>query len=154
MCSSDLVEIRPGAPVRVEVGSGAPALRGAVRRVEPSGFTKVSALGVEEQRVNVIVDIVSPRGEWPSLGDGFRVDARIVVYAIDDAIKVPTGALFRDGQRWAVFAAESGVARKRLVELQRRGQREAAVASGLAPGVAVIMYPSDAIADGVRVEPR
>ena len=125
-----------------------------MRRVEPSAFTKTSALGVEEQRTNVVIDIVSPQPEWGSLGDGYRVDARIVVYRSDDAVKVPTSALFRDGDRWAVYVYSNGTARKRVMTLSRRAGLEAAVKTGLQTGERVILFPSDAIKDGVRVTRR
>ncbi len=108
--SADAVKIEAAAPARIEGWGGDKPLEGRVRRVEPSAFTKVSALGVEEQRTNVIIDLVSPQSEWRTLGDGSRVDARIVVYEADDVVKVPTGALFRDGNQWAVYVAVGGVA--------------------------------------------
>ena len=152
--STDAVRIEPGALVRIERWGGELPLEGRVRRVEPSAFTKISALGVEEQRANVIIDIVSPQSEWGSLGDGYRVDARIVVYRSKDAVKVPTSALFREGDWWAVYVDADGVASKRLVSLSRRAGIEAAVESGLQPGEHVIVFPSDAIKDGVHVTRR
>ena len=149
--STDAVRIEPGAPVRIERWGGDKPLEGRVRRVEPSAFTKTSALGVEEQRTNVIIDIVSSPTEWGSLGDGYRVDARIVVYRSEDAVKVPTGALFRDGEQWAAYVDTHGTARKRLMTLSRRTGLEAAVAAGLQPGERVILFPSDAIKDGIHV---
>jgi HlyD family secretion protein len=152
--STDAVRIAPGAPVTIERWGGDKPLEGRVRRVEPSAFTKTSALGVEEQRTNVIIDIVSPQTEWSSLGDGYRVDARIVVYLSEDAVKVPTGALFRDGDRWAAYVDTDGTARRRSIMLSRRAGLEAAVEAGLQPGEQVIVFPSDAIRDGVRVSRR
>jgi HlyD family secretion protein len=152
--STDAVRIEPSAPVRIERWGGDKPLEGRVRRVEPSAFTKTSALGVEEQRTNVIIDIVSPQSEWGSLGDGYRVDARIVVYRSDDAVKVPTSALFRDGDRWAVYVDSDGRARKRPVTLSRRTGLEAAVKTGLQPGERVVVFPGDAIGDGVRITRR
>ena len=99
--------------------------------VEPSAFTKVSALGVEEQRTNVVIDLVPPQSQWSALGDGYRVDARIVAYQADNVLKVPTSALFREDDQWAVYMASDGVAHKRLIKLSRRTGLEAAVASGL-----------------------
>jgi len=148
------VRIAPGAPVTIERWGGDKPLEGRVRRVEPSAFTKTSALGVEEQRTNVIIDIVSPQTEWSSLGDGYRVDARIVVYLSEDAVKVPTSALFRDGDRWAAYVDTDGTARRRSIMLSRRAGLEAAVEAGLQPGEQVIVFPSDAIRDGVRVSRR
>ena len=152
--STDAVRIEPGAPVRIERWGGDKPLEGRVRRVEPSAFTKTSALGVEEQRTNVIIDIASPQPEWSSLGDGYRVDARIVVYRSDDAVKVPTGALFRDGDGWAAYVVMDGTARKRVMILSRRAGLEAVVAAGVQPGDRVILFPTDAIKDGVRVTRR
>jgi HlyD family secretion protein len=152
--STDAVQIEPGAPVHIEGWGGDKPLDGRVRRVEPSAFTKVSALGVEEQRTNVVVDLVSPQVQWSTLGDGYRVDARITVYQADDVLKVPTGALFREGDRWAVYVASSGIAHKRTVTLSRRAGLEAAVADGLSAGERVILFPSDAVRDGVRITGR
>ena len=152
--TTDAVQVQKGAETRiVHYGAAAP-LAGRVRRVEPSGFTKISALGVEEQRVNVVIDITSPRDQWQTLGDGYRVDARIVVFGAENAVKVPTSALFREGNDWMVFVASGNVARKRAVQIPRRGGLEAMVESGLQPGEQVITYPGDRVADGARVKPR
>jgi HlyD family secretion protein len=150
----DAVRVAPGARVSIERWGGDMPLEGRVRLVEPSGFTKLSALGVEEQRVNVVVDIVSPAERWQSLGDGFRVDARITVEERDDALVAPSGALFRDGDGWAAYVVEGGRARRRAVAVGARGERESVIDTGLAEGSQVVVYPSDAIADGVRVRPR
>jgi HlyD family secretion protein len=150
----DAVRVAPGARVSIERWGGDAPLEGRVRMVEPSGFTKLSALGVEEQRVNVVVDIVSPPERWQSLGDGFRVDARITVEERDDALVVPSGALFRDGEGWATYVVERGRAQRRAVAVGARGERESVIDTGLAEGTQVVVYPSDAIADGVRVRPR
>jgi HlyD family secretion protein len=153
--SGDALQIAPGQPVRLERQSGTgTALEGRVRRVEPSAFTKVSALGVEEQRVNVVLDITSPREQWQNLGDAYRVDARIAVHNANDALKVPVAALFRDGAQWAVFVADGNVARKRVIETSRRGAREAQVDKGLASGERVIVYPGDAVRDGRKIAAR
>lgn len=149
--TADAVHIAEGAPVRMEVGAAAEALEGRVRRVEPSAFTKISALGVEEQRVNVVIDIVSPRERWRSVGDGYRVDVRIVVYRAEDALRVPVSALFRDDAGWGVFVAEGGVAVKRAVEVVRRGTATAMVERGVAAGERVIVYPGEAVRAGARV---
>jgi HlyD family secretion protein len=125
-----------------------------VRRIEPYGFTKVSALGVEEQRVNVLIDITSPLAAWARLGHGFRVKARVIVWAASDVLQVPIGALFRDGDDWAVFVAEDGRARLRTVTLGRRNAVSAQVADGLAPGDLIILHPGDRVVDGVRIESR
>jgi HlyD family secretion protein len=130
------------------------AWEGRVRLVEPSGYTKLSALGVEEQRTNVVIDLISPPAVWPTLGDGFRVDVSIVVFRADDALTVPASALFREGDGWAAFVIEDGRARKRAVVSSRRGPRDALVESGLDGGHTVILYPTDVIADGVAVRAR
>lgn len=151
LLTTDAAQIKAGAPVILDRWGGAEPLEGRVRRVEPSGFTKISALGVEEQRVWVIIDITSPRREWASLGDGFRVDVKITVETIENATVVPTGALFRRGEAWYVFVVESGFARLQQVDLQRRSGRLAAISRGLRPGDAVVVYPPAALADGSPV---
>lgn len=149
--SSDGVRIAAGA--RVEMDAGADLrLKGRVRRVEPAAFTKVSALGVEEQRVNVIVDMVSPPEQWLSLGDQFRIDAQIIVFERSEAVVAPVAALFRDGEHWAAFVAADGKAQKRRVKLGGRTPLHALIDDGLAPGERVIVYPSDSVADGRRVK--
>jgi HlyD family secretion protein len=152
--STDAVEIAAGAEVAVERWGGPGALRGRVRRVEPAAFTKVSTLGVEEQRVNVIVDITSPAGQWAGLGDAYQVDARITVFSQDDATIVPAGALFRRGDAWTVYILANGRAEERPVVVLRRSGRWAAISSGLKTGERVIVYPSDRIRPGVRATPR
>jgi HlyD family secretion protein len=147
--STEAMRIAPGAPVHIEAGGL--ALQGRVRRVEPAAFTKVSALGVEEQRVNVIVDFASPPALWRQLGDGYRVDVRIVVLAKTDAVVAPVAALFRRDGGWAAFAVEDGRARLRALKLGGRSALEAWIEEGLAPGERVIVYPSDSVADGKRV---
>jgi len=152
--STDAVEIRPGAEVAIEHWGGPQALAGRVRRVEPAAFTKISPLGVEEQRVNVLIDLVSPPDQWAGLGEAYRVDARITVWAADDAIVVPAGALFRSGETWEVYAVTDGRAQLRPVSLIRRSGRVAAVSAGLQPGETLVVSPSNRIAPGVRVEVR
>lgn len=152
--TTDAVQIQPGASAFIDHWGGGKPLAARVRRVEPGAFTKVSALGVDEQRVNVILDIVAPKAEWRELGDAFRVDAAITVFEMPEAIKVPLGALFRDGEQWAVFAAVEGRARLRHVELIRRNAIEAAVSSGVSPGDTVIVYPSGNLRDGARIAIR
>lgn len=149
--TADAARIARGAAVEL-TGWGGPALRGAVRLVEPSATTRVSALGVEEQRVAVIVDLLDPPSAWHGLGDGWRVEARIVVAAAAEVTLVPLAAVFRDGDGWAVYAVEGGRARLRRVVLGRRSATDAEVESGLAPGARVIFHPGERIADGVRVE--
>jgi HlyD family secretion protein len=152
--STDAVRIRPGQRVLIEQWGGEQALQGVVRRVEPFGFTKISALGVEEQRVNVVIDFDDTREAWEALGDGYRVEVRVVVWERDDVVKVPTSALFRSGDAWAVFAVADGRAEERAVEVGQRNGLEAEVLSGLAEGDAVIVHPGDSIADGVDIEER
>ena len=147
--SSDALQVRPGAPMRLDPGTGG-EIPARVRAVEPSGFTKVSPLGIEEQRVNVIGDLVDPPGR---LGDRYRVEAHIVLWEGADVLKVPAGALFRRGESWAVFLVRGGRARLRELAVGRRNPDEAEVLRGLAPGEEVVVHPSDAVADGVRVAP-
>ena len=146
--SADAVKIRPGAPVWIENWGGATPLRGKVRLVEPYGFTKVSALGIEEQRVNVIIDFVdSPDG----LGDGYRVDARIVIWESPGVIKAPVSALFRAGEGWSVFTLQNGRAVQHLVEVGHRNGLEAEITKGLDVGEAVIRHPSSELKEGTSV---
>lgn len=152
--TTDAVQLQPGAQVWLERWGGQTSLEGRVRLVEPSGFTKISALGVEEQRVNVVIDLIEDREQWQSVGDGYRVDARMVVFSQDNAIKVPTGALFREGEGWAVFLVAEGYVRKRQVRVSKRSGLEAMVDDGLEPGELVVVYPSDAVRDGGRVQVR
>jgi HlyD family secretion protein len=152
--STDAVEIRPGAEVAIEHWGGSGMLQGRVRRIEPAAFTKISTLGVEEQRVNVLIDVVSPQKDWAGLGDAYQVDARINVFSADDATVVPAGALFRTGEAWNVYVVKDGRAELRGVTLLRRSGRLAAVTAGVDPGESVIVYPSDRVGSGVRVEPR
>lgn len=154
LLSTDAVRVRPGARVLIEQWGGDRTVHGRVRRIEPSGFMKVSALGVEEQRVNVIVDFEDPAEAWKALGDGYRVEVRIVIWEGQDVLKVPTSSLVRQGDAWAVFAAASGRARLRKVELGRRNGLEAEVLSGLEAGQQVVVHPSDTLADGSRIAPR
>jgi HlyD family secretion protein len=142
------VRIRPGMPVLVEEWGGAGALEGRVRTVSPSAFTKISALGVEEQRVAVVADLLTPAA---ALGEGYRVEARIVTWRAPGVLKVPLSTLFRHGAGWAVFVADAGRVRLRPVTPGHRGDDEAEVLGGLRAGEAVILYPTDDIADGVRV---
>lgn len=149
--SKDAVRMRPGQRVLIDRWGGELPLRGRVRRVEPSGFTKISALGVEEQRVNVVIDIVDPSAVWAGLGDGFRVETRVVVWESEDELKAPTGALFRRGENWAVFAVEGGRAALREIEVGERNARETQVLGGLEVGEQVVVYPSDSLSDGSPV---
>jgi len=150
LLSTDAVKVRPGQPVIVERWGGEEALRARVRRIEPAGFTKLSALGVEEQRVNVVADFVDPPG---SLGDGYRLEARIVVWEGTDVLMIPSSAIFRRGDGWSVFVVESGRARRREVAVGHLAARVAEVRSGLTPGEKVILHPGDRIEERVRVRP-
>ena len=152
--TADAAAIRPGAAVELDHGGGTPLAPGRVRLVEPAAFTKISALGVEEQRVNVVIDFVAPPKAWGNLGDGHRVDARITVDTRDDAVQVPVSALFRHGDGWAVFAVSGGRARLQPVATGPRNGAVAVVLGGLDPGARVIAYPGDAVADGVQVKVR
>ena len=129
-------------------------LRGAVRVVEPAGFTKISALGVEEQRVHVIVDFTSPRELWQRLGDGYRVEAMFVVWEGADVLQLPASALFRHDNGWAVYKVEDGRARLRPLNIGQRTGLRAQVLDGIQAGDQVIIHPDDKIKDGVRVQPR
>ncbi len=150
--SRDGAAIQPGTPVELEQWGGGPPLHGRVRLVEPAAFTKVSALGVEEQRVNVIADLVTPLEQRPGLGDNFRVDAHIVVWSAEKVLKVPVGALFRKGDAWAAFTVSEGRARLRAIEAGQSSGTETHVINGLRDGDSVILYPSSRVQDGTRVK--
>jgi HlyD family secretion protein len=152
--TTDAAAIRPGADAGLEHGVGEPVLAGRVRLVEPAAFTKVSALGIEEQRVNVVIDFVSPTVAWGNLGDGHRVDARITVDSREDAVLVPLSALFRHGDGWAVFVVDGGRARLQLTNTGPRNGKVAVVIGGLESGAKVIAYPGNAVSDGARVAVR
>jgi HlyD family secretion protein len=151
--STQAVRIHPGSRVLLERWGG-PPLEARVRLVEPAGFTKVSALGVEEQRVRVIVDITAPREDWQGLGDGYRVDARFVLWEGADVLQVPTSSLFRHNDGWAVYVVEAERARLRQVVLGQRAGLAAQVLSGLKAGERVIAHPDDRIREGIPVRPR
>lgn len=152
LLSTDAVKVRPGAHVDIERWGGDKNLRARVRRVEPSGFMKISALGVEEQRVNVIIDFEDPQEAWDALGDGYRVEVRIIVWESEDTLKIPTSSLFRHGDSWAVFVNAGGRARLRSVEVGRRNGLEAQALSGVAAGESVVIHPSDSLVDGTRID--
>jgi HlyD family secretion protein len=152
LLTTEAPQVTAGATVRLLNWGGAAPLTGRVRRIEPWGFTKVSALGVEEQRVNVLVDIVSPRQEWATLGEGYRLDAEIQVYRNDKALTVPTGALFRVGEKWFVYrVSPEHRARRVPVTIGHRNDRFAEVVAGLTATDRVVLYPSDALRDNARV---
>lgn len=160
LLSTDALQARPGSPVRIERWGGPAALAGRVRRVEPAAFTKVSALGVEEQRVNVIVEITSPPAAWGALGDGYRVGVRVLTRSEPRALTVPVSAVFPlpaaapGAAAQAVFVLEGGRARLQPVRLVARNGSQAWVAEGLAAGARVLVYPPAGVADGVRVAER
>jgi HlyD family secretion protein len=155
LLTADALRAAPGSAVRIERWGGDGVLEGRVRRVEPAAFTKVSALGVEEQRVRVLIDLVSPAQRWASLGDGFRVGVRIVTRSLPKVLKVPVSAVFpRPEGGDAVFVVEGGRARLVPVQLGARNGQEAWIESGLAAGAQVIVYPPPATRDGLRVAPR
>jgi HlyD family secretion protein len=151
--SRDGAAIRPGTRVLLEQWGGESPLEGVVRLVEPAGFLKVSALGVEEQRVNVIADIVSPIDQRLGLGDNFRVECRIVTWENPDVLKIPTGALFRRGSDWAAYVLRNGRAEAGAVGVGAMSANEAEVLSGLRAGDEVIVYPGDRVKEGLRVKP-
>ena len=149
--STDAIRVDVGQAVWIEEWGGPEPLSGRVSRVEPAAFTRVSALGVDEQRVNVIVDLDETP---PELGDGYRVTGRIVVWEKPDVLKVPSSALFRVDEDWSVFVVEGGVARTRGVTVGQQNGVEAEILEGIAAGALVILHPNPRIADGVGVEPR
>ena len=151
LLSTDAVRVKPGARATIEQWGGDGALAATVLRIEPSGFTKVSALGVEEQRVNVVLEFVNEGEDCAPLADGYRVEARIVLWEAPDVLLVPTTALFRDGARWAVYVASDGRARRTIIELGRQTGQESEVISGLSEGDVVIVHPGDLVRDGVRI---
>jgi HlyD family secretion protein len=149
--SSDAVKINPGDPVRIDDWGGETPLNGQVSKVEPSAFTDVSALGVDEQRVNVIVDLQDPP---PSLGDGFRTEAQIIIWDDPDVLTVPIGALFRCDEDWCVFRVENQRTQRHPIQIGHRNPSTAEVTDGLTEGDVVVMYPSELIEEGSRVRSR
>ncbi len=152
--SADAVRIAPGTRVLIQNWGGDGVLDGEVRTVEPVGFTKISALGVEEQRVLVIIDITSPRETWRKLGDGYRVEAEFILWEQDDVLQIPASALFRQNNGWAVFVVNKDSAQVREIELGQRGGFAVEVASGLDENDRVIIHPGDTIEQGSRIETR
>lgn len=153
LLSTDAVQIKVGAPVRID-GWGGPPIRGKVVRIDPAGFLKVSALGIEEQRVRVTIDFADPPETWSQLGHDYRVVVHVAIWSADDALAVPVSALFRKGEDWAVFAVQDERARAATVKIGHRNNRAAEVLAGLSAGTQIILHPSDRIADGVRVAQR
>ena len=152
--STDAVQVPSGAPVLIEQWGGGQTLMGRVRRVEPSGFMRVSALGVEEQRVNVVIDFEDAGVAARVLGDGYRVEVRVVVWDEVDVLTVPVGSLFRQGDAWAVFVVDEEVVRVQPVTIGERNGIDAEVRGGLEAGDRVVMHPPDTLAEGARVRPR
>lgn len=155
LLSTDAVRVKPGARVMIEQWGGDRVLDAKVRRIEPAGFTKISALGVEEQRVNVVMDFTDPAEAWTALGDAYRVEVRVVNWETAAALKVPTSALFRKGEAWAVYLfGDDGRARQALIEIGHQTGQDAEVTSGLSEGARVILHPGDTLTDGTRVSER
>jgi HlyD family secretion protein len=152
--TEDAIEVRPGAAVQLLNWGGAKALSGQVRWVEPAAFTKVSALGVEEQRVNVVIDLTAPAAQWQTLGDGYKVDVRVLVQVVENAIMVPVSALFPIGSRSGIFVVEDGHAKQKEVTVQARNGASAWVPEGLAVGAQVIVYPDSKLKDQQKVKLR
>jgi len=154
LLSADAVKVKPGMKVLFDRWGGEEPLVGRVRTVEPYGFTKISALGVEEQRVNVIADFVSPKEEWQRLGDGYRVEARFVIWQEDNVLQVPASSLFRVDDGWAVFVVANGRAQQREVKVGQRNGLIAQILEGVKEGEKVVNHPSDEVEDGVRITER
>jgi HlyD family secretion protein len=153
LLSTDAVQIKIGTPVRID-GWGGSTLRGRVVRVDPAGFLKVSALGIEEQRVRVTIDFVDPPEAWSRLGHDYRVIVHVAIWSAADALTVPVSALFRKGGDWAVFAIDNGHAQTRVVKIGHRNNRLAEVIAELSAGTQVVVHPSDRVADGTQVAQR
>jgi HlyD family secretion protein len=154
LLTTDAVHVAPGTPVVIRGWGGDKAIAGRVRRVEPSAFTRPSALGVDEQRVNVVIAITEPHEQWTALGDGYRVEARLVLWRSEHAVKAPQGAVFRHGDGWAVFRVTDGHAELVPVGVGHRGETEVEITSGLAEGATVVVHPGDRVKHGERVEAR
>jgi HlyD family secretion protein len=153
--SSDAVKIKKGSTVFIKRWGGEGTLEGVVRIIEPSGFTKISSLGVEEQRVLVIVDITSSPDKWRALGDGYRLEAHCVVWEGKDVLQIPNSCLFRVGKdEWAVFVEEKGKARQRVIKTGQRNGLMAEIISGLTEKEKVIAHPDDSVSEGTRVHAR
>jgi HlyD family secretion protein len=154
LLSTDAVQVSVGARVLLEQWGGAETLVARVRRVEPSGFRKISALGVEEQRVNVIMDFDNPAEASKRLGDGYRTEVRIVTWEHDDVVQVPTSALFRRGTNWAVFVVTGDVVRSVDVSIGQRNNQSAEVQGGLSQGDIVVIHPPDTLVDDTKIRVR
>jgi HlyD family secretion protein len=154
LLSTEAVKVSPGNPVRITRWGGEGVLNGEVRRVEPFGITKISSLGIEEQRVNVIIDLTDPPEKWRRLGHGYQIDAAIVRWQSDKALQVPIGALFRQGSDWAVFRVEDGAARLTTIKVGHMNDEAAEILAGLKQGDQVIAHPGERVSDGVAVTAR
>jgi HlyD family secretion protein len=154
LLTSDAVRIHPGTRVIFERWGGEAALKGVVRMIEPGGFTKISALGVEEQRVWVIVNFTSPHEQWQRLGDGYRVEARFILWEEDNILQIPASALFRDADGWAAFVVEQGKAVKRKIETGQGNGLSVQVISGIKVGEQAIVHPDDRVRQGVAIMAR
>ena len=154
LLSPDAVRVEPGQRVIIERWGGDAPLEGRVRLVEPFGYTKISALGIEEQRVNVVIDLTSDVSDWQRLAHGYQVDVRIVLSETDDTLLLPLLALFREGPDWSVFVESDGRAELRKVEIGRRNSLVAEVLGGLEAGERVVLYPGDRVSAGVRITER
>jgi HlyD family secretion protein len=152
--TTDAVHIAAGTPVVISGWGGDGPLAGRARRVEPSGFTRPSALGIDEQRVNVVIALTDPYERWAALADGYRVEAQFVLWHGDSVTKVPQGAVFRYGDGWALFRVEKDHVRLTRVVLGHRGETDVEIVSGVAAGVVVVVHPGDRVKDGARVESR
>lgn len=153
LLSTDAVQVKTGATVRIDGWGGAP-VRGRVTRVDPAGFVKISALGIEEQRVRTVIDFMDPPAAWSPLGHDFRVIVHVTIWGAENVLTVPASALFRKGDDWAVFAVKGGRARTTVVQVGHRNNRQAEVLSGLSAGEQVVLHPSDRVKDGVAVSER
>jgi HlyD family secretion protein len=151
LLTSEAVRVHPGMAAFIDHWGGERPLAARVRSVEPSGFTKVSALGVEEQRVRVLLDLTAPAAEWRALGDNFRVEVHIIAWQADAVLRAPGAALFRRGGEWAAFAVENGRARLRTLDVGQMSVDSAEVRGGAAAGDALILRPTESLRDGASV---
>jgi len=152
LLTTDAVRVRPGTAVEIVGWGGEQRLAGRVREIEPSAFTRPSALGVDEQRVNVIVTFSDPNEQWAMLGDGYHVEVRLILWSGEQVTQVPLGAVFRQGRAWACYVLDNGSARLRSIEVGHRGETSIEIRSGLQARDVVIVHPGDRVQDGVRVE--
>lgn len=154
LLSTDAVKVSPGDRVIIEKWGGEPPLEGVVEKIEPWGFTKFSALGVEEQRVNTIINFTGEETMRKRLGHGFRVEVKVVIWEDENALTIPSSAIFREGDQWAVFKVQNGRARLTEIEIGRNNGVEADIVSGLSEGDQIILYPGSRVSDGARVKQR